>query len=169
MATPGRRAGSVIWELKFAERIVDPLIKIKGKPKVSAKCLCKMFEDQAITCNKVMILTDASTTSLRHHIKEQHPAEYAKMLVREKERRDAQATRDEELGDVLAEIEGDPDEPEEDLSQAAATPGLKRAATGEEDLFTTPKAKKSRPEALAKIRRSVFNRLINFADLILIS
>jgi hypothetical protein len=158
MSTPGRRAGSVIWELNLAERIVDPTIKVRGKPKVSAKCLCKMDQDNPeILCNKVMVLTDASTTTLRHHIKEKHPVEFGLMLVREQERKLAQSNRDQELEGVLADLEGNPDDPEPELTQ---TPGVKRTAEGEDDMFATPKSKKSRPDALRKIRRSVFNRLI---------
>jgi hypothetical protein len=119
--------------------------------------------DPTITCNKVLVLTDSSTTTLRNHIKDKHPLEFGQLLVRERERKEGLAERDRELGEIISQVEGDPDEPEEELV-AAATPGVKRPAptTGEEDLFLTPKSKKSRPDLSRLARRSVFNRSLYF-------
>jgi hypothetical protein len=161
MAQGSRKLGSVIWELEMATRLVDDTVKIKGKNKVSAKCLCRMdMDDPTITCNKVMCLTDGSTTTLRHHIKDKHPAEYARILQRERERIAEKSEAAQELDKFIADVEGDPDEPEEDLS-AAATPGRKRFATGEAELFETPQSKRKRPDIACKLAgRNVFHRFV---------
>jgi hypothetical protein len=159
MSQSSRRLGSVIWELNLAARIVDDTIKVKGKNKVSAKCQCKMVaDDPTIICNKVLAMPDGSTSTIRHHIKEKHRVEYAKILKLERERDQAKSESAKELDSLVEDLEGHPDEPEEDLS-AEATPGRKRPALAcEEDLLETPKAKRTRPDVCKSVKKSIFHR-----------
>jgi len=93
--------------------------------------------DPTIVCGKRLQLTQASTSSLRHHIKSQHPLDWAKIIKMEADKAEKAAANEVTLAQVIAQQEGSIEEEEEDL----ATPGTskKRPAPGEGDLFETPR------------------------------
>ena len=71
-----RKVRGVLWELGLAERHLNP---ITGK----STCICKCKvdpNDPTIVCGKRLQLTQASTSSIRHHIKSQHPLDWAKVI-----------------------------------------------------------------------------------------
>ena len=80
---PGlRKLKGALWELGLAERHLNPTT---GK----STCICKCKVDQndpTIVCGKRLQLTQASTSSLRHHIKSQHPLEWARVIKAEAEK-----------------------------------------------------------------------------------
>ena len=80
---PGlRKLKGALWELGLAERHFNPTT---GK----STCICKCKVDQndpTIVCGKRLQLTQASTSSLRHHIKSQHPLEWARVIKAEAEK-----------------------------------------------------------------------------------
>ena len=94
-----------------------------------------------------------------YHIKEKHPADYARILHCERERDHAKSEAAKELEDLIEDMEGNIDEHEEDLT---ATPSQKRPAAGEEDLFKTPKSKQARPDVNKSVRKSIFHRPVKY-------
>jgi len=146
-----RKLKGALWELGLAERHLNPTT---GK----STCICKCKvdpNDPTIVCGKKLNLTQSSTSSLRHHIKSQHPLDWAKVIKMESEKSKKTAANKEVLVQVIAEQEGSIEEEEEDL----ATPGTskKRPAPGEGDLFETPKAKRPAHHLSGK---SLFHRVI---------
>ncbi len=146
-----RKLKGVLWELGLAERHLNPTT---GK----STCICKCKvdpNDPTIVCGKKLQLTQASTSSLRHHIKSQHPLDLAKIIKMEAEKATKTAANKITLAQVIAQQEGSIEEEEEDL----ATPGKKRPAPGEGDLFETPKAKRPAHQLSGK---SLFHRVTKY-------
>ena len=138
-----RKLKGSLWELELAERHIDPLTK-------KAHCICKCKvdkDDPTVTCNKKLALTQGSTSSLRHHIRSNHPSDWARVIQMETDKANRTAANKNELIQVIAQAEGSIDEEEEDLARMATpgTSGQKRPAPGESDLFETPKSKKPSP------------------------
>ncbi len=104
----------------------------------------------------VTVLTKGSTSSLRNHIKGKHPSDWAKVLNAEKDKAEREAANKEEAAKLQEEMEGDPDDVEEDLSQTPEPSSRKRPA--DEVLVETPK----RPKAGDKNspRKSMFTKVI---------
>ncbi len=93
---------------------------------------------------------------MRNHIKGKHPSDWAKVINAEKEKAEKEAANKEEAQKLQEELEGDPDDVEEDLTQ---TPGpSSRKRPGDEILGDTPK----RPRAGDKNspRKSMFTKVI---------
>ncbi len=101
-------------------------------------------------------MTKGSTSSLRHHIKAKHPADGAKVITAEKEKAERDAANKEEAQRLQEEIEGDPDDLEEDLTQHTPGPSS-RKRLADETLGETPK----RPRADDKLspRKSMFTKV----------
>ena len=113
--------------------------------------------DPTKVCNKKLKLCQGSTSTLRNHIKGKHVRDWTKILDLEKEKSDKDAAQKEELRDAYAEREGTLSEEEQELG--LATPGRKRPAPGEADLFDTPKSKRNKPNQGTPIAaRSIFHR-----------
>ncbi len=101
-------------------------------------------------------MTKGSTSSLRNHIKGKHPADWARVLIADKETAERDAANKEEAQKLQEEIEGDPDDLEEDLTQIPGPSSRKRPA--DEILGETPK----RPRAgdQNSPRKSMFTKVI---------
>ncbi len=113
MAKQDRKAKGCIWELGLA---------IKHKDEATGKnvAICKCKVDRAnpdLTCNKKLALPDGSTSTVRHHIRTKHPTQWIQLLTEEKDKAAAASAKQEEANKLLEEMEGDPDEIEEDLTQ----------------------------------------------------
>ncbi len=83
-----RKVRGVLWEMGLAERHLNPTT---GK----STCICKCKvdpNDPTIVCGKRLQLTQASTSSLRHHIKSQHPLDWAKVIKAEAEKAEKTAS-----------------------------------------------------------------------------
>ena len=93
---------------------------------------------------------------MRNHIKGKHPNDWARVLQAEKEKAEREAANKEEAQKLQEEMEGDPDDIEEDLTQTPGPSSRKRAA--DEVLGETPK----RPRAGDKHspRKSMFTKVI---------
>ena len=107
-----RKTQSPIWELGLAVREKD---ETTGKN----IAVCKVKIDAAnpdLTCNKKIGLPSGSTSLLRHHMKSKHPTKWVNLLSQEKKRAVTASEKQEEANKVLQEMEGDPDELEEDLT-----------------------------------------------------
>ena len=150
-----RKLKGALWELNLAVRICNQATGV-------SHCICKCKvdpTDPAIVCGKKLQLTQSSTSSLRHHIKSQHPLDWAKIVKMEAEKAEKTAANKVVLAKVIADQEGSIEEEEEDL----ATPktGKKRPAPGEGDLFETPKSKKGKPNPTNPVSgKSLFHRVI---------
>jgi len=147
-----RKLSGAIWELELGERHFNSTT-------LKSTCICKCkvdANDPTIVCGKKLQLIQASTSSLRHHIKSQHPLEWAKVVKLEAERVTKATANKVTLAKVIAEQEGSIEE--EDL--ATPGPSRKRAAPGEGDLFETPKAK--RPATTHLSGKSLFPRVTKF-------
>ncbi len=147
-----RKLSGAIWELELGERHFNSTT-------LKSTCICKCkvdANDPTIVCGKKLQLIQASTSSLRHHIKSQHPLEWAKVVKLEAERVTKATANKVTLAKVIAEQEGSIEE--EDL--ATPGPSRKRAAPGEGDLFETPKAK--RPATTHLSGESLFPRVTKF-------
>jgi len=92
---------------------------------------------------------------LRNHIKGKHPADWEKVLTAEKEKAEREAANKEEAQKLQEEIEGDPEDLEDDLTQTPGPSSRKRPA--DEILGETPK----RPRAGDKMsqRKSMFTNV----------
>ncbi len=152
-----RKLKGALWELELALRFINPQTK-------KSHCICKCQVDKndpTILCNKKLLLTSGSTTSLRHHIKANHPSDWAKVLKMESEKAEKAASNKAELVQIIAEAEGSIDDGEEDL----ATPGKKRPAPGERDLLETPKSKRTKPnQAIPCPEEIKFKKIITDVD-----
>ena len=62
-------------------------------------------------------MPDGSTSSIRHHIKTKHPQDWVRLLTEEKAKAEQAVAQQLVAEQTLADIEGNPDEIEEDLSQ----------------------------------------------------
>jgi hypothetical protein len=147
-----RKLSGAIWELELGERHFNSTT-------LKSTCICKCkvdANDPTIVCGKKLQLTQASTSSLRHHIKSQHPLEWAKVVKLEAERVTKATANKVTLAKVIAEQEGSIEEED----QATPGPSRKRAAPGEGDLFETPKAK--RPATTHLSGESLFPRVTKF-------
>jgi hypothetical protein len=73
-----------------------------------------------------LALTGSSTSSLRHHIRTKHPRDWAKVVEAEKSKAEQDAANKAEAKKLQEEMEGDPDEDEEDLTPSTPqpTPGI---------------------------------------------
>jgi hypothetical protein len=112
-----RKTKGCIWELGFAIRQKD-----EGTGKNIA--ICKVKIDQAnpdLVCNKKLSLPDGSTSTVRHHIKSKHPTQWIQLLNEEKSKTEVANAKQEEANQLLEQMEGDPDEIEEDLTQSQVT------------------------------------------------
>ncbi len=69
-------------------------------------------------------MTGSSTSSLRHHIKTKHPRDWARVIEAEKAKAELEAANKAEAKKLQEDMEGDPEEEEEDL-----TPGTPAAPT----------------------------------------
>jgi hypothetical protein len=86
--------------------------------KFTAICKCKVDPaNPDLTCGKKLTMPDGSTSSIRHHIKTRHPQDWVRLLTEEKSKAEQAVAQQLVADQTLAEIEGDPDEIEEDLSQ----------------------------------------------------
>ena len=105
-----------------------------------------------------LALTGSSTSSLRHHIRTKHPRDWAKVVEAEKSKAEQDAANKAEAKKLQEEMEGDPDEDEEDLTPSTPqpTPGTskKRPAVADD----TPQ----RPKKLPRIspRRNMFTKVV---------
>ena len=148
-----RKLKGAIWELDLAERVINLQTK-----KSSCICKCKVDKNNpVIVCNKKLVLTQGSTSSLRHHIKAHHPSDWTRLVQLESERADRAASDKAELAKVISEAEGSNEEEEEDLT-TPTTPGQKRPAAAEADLVHTPKSKRAKPNPVTPAR-SIFHRV----------
>ena len=108
-----RKTQSPIWELGLAVREKDEA----GKN--IAICKVKIDPDNPdLTCNKKLGLPSGSTSLLRHHMKSKHPTEWINLLSEEKKKAVIASEKQEAANKVLQEMEGDPDDIEEDLTQS---------------------------------------------------
>jgi hypothetical protein len=69
-------------------------------------------------CIIISALTGSSTSSLRHHIRSKHPRDWAKVIEAEKVKAEQDAANKAEAKKLQEEMEGDPDDDEEDLTPA---------------------------------------------------
>ena len=65
---------------------------------------------------------------MRNHIKGKHPNDWARVLQAEKEKAEREAANKEEAQKLQEEMEGDPDDIEEDLTQTPGPSSRKRPA-----------------------------------------
>ena len=109
-----RKTKGCLWELGLA---------VREKEEATGKnfAICKVKIDAAnpdLTCNKRLGLPSGTTSIIRHHIKSKHPAEWIHLLAAEKDKALIDKEKQEEAVKILDEMEGDPDEIEEDLTQS---------------------------------------------------
>jgi hypothetical protein len=64
----------------------------------------------------ISALTGSSTSSLRHHIRSKHPRDWVKVLEAEKAKAEQDAANKAEAKKLQEDMEGDPEEEEEDLT-----------------------------------------------------
>ncbi len=69
-------------------------------------------------CFVFTALTGSSTSSLRHHIRSKHPRDWAKVIEAEKAKAEQDAANKAEAKKLQEEMEGDPEEEEENLTPA---------------------------------------------------
>ena len=62
-------------------------------------------------------MPDGSTSSIRHHIKSKYPTDWVRLLTEEKSEAEQAVAQQLVAEQTLADLEGNPDEIEEDLSQ----------------------------------------------------
>jgi hypothetical protein len=113
-----RKSKGTIWEMGFA-------LKEKNEDTGKFTAICKCKVDPAnpdLTCGKKLTMPDGSTSSIRHHIKTRHPQDWVRLLTEEKSKAEQAVAQQLVADQTLAEIEGDPDEIEEDLSQVQVSP-----------------------------------------------
>ena len=65
-----------------------------------------------------LTLPDGFTSTVRHHIKSKHPTEWVNLLTEEKSKAVEASAKQDEANKLLEQMEGDPDEIEEDLTQS---------------------------------------------------
>ena len=108
-----RKSKGTIWEMGFA-------LKEKNEDTGKFTAICKCKVDPAnpdLTCGKKLTMPDGSTSSIRHHIKTKHPQDWVRLLTEEKAKAEQAVAQQLVAEQTLADIEGNPDEIEEDLSQ----------------------------------------------------
>ena len=109
-----RKTKGAIWDLGLAVREKD---EATGKN----FAICKVKIDAAnpdLTCNKKLGLPNGTTSMLRNHIRGKHPAAWINLLAEEKRKAVIDKEKQEEASIILDQMEGDPDEIEEDLTQS---------------------------------------------------
>ena len=103
---------------------------IKQKDETSGKtiAICKIkasLDNPDLLCNKKLSMPDGSTSTVRHHIRTQHPTQWIQLLNEEKSKAAVATAKQEEANKLLEQMEGDPDEIEEDLTQSQVNCNLK--------------------------------------------
>ena len=109
-----RKTKGCIWDLGLA---------VRDKDEATGKnfAICKVKIDAAnpdLTCNKKIALPSGTTSMLRHHMKSKHPTEWINLLSEEKNKAVIANEKQEKANQLLEQMEGDPDELEEDLTQS---------------------------------------------------
>ena len=102
-------------------------------------------------------MTGSSTSSLRHHIRSKHPRDWAKVIEAEKAKAEQDAANKAEAKKLQEEMEGDPDDDEEDLTPATPVPSTSKKRPAQDDA-ETPK----RPSKVTRIspRMSMFTKVV---------
>ena len=112
-----RKGKGCIWKMGLA-------LKQKNEESGKFEAICNCNVDPAnpdLTCNKKLTMPDGSTSSLRQHIKSKHPTEWVQLLTEEKNKAAQASAQQLEADQILQEIEGNPDELKEDLTQVILT------------------------------------------------
>jgi hypothetical protein len=131
---------SPVWELGIAERhLVD-----KKDPFAICKCPVDK-QDVTKTCNKKVGLSRGSTSSLRYHIKKQHPTSWAKLIQAEKEKTERRQQDIRELEEIHQDIEV-----ESDTQLSESSVSKKRTLNDTQEDFHTSK----RPKLLTSTPKS---------------
>jgi hypothetical protein len=152
-----RKLKGVFWELELAERHFNPTTG-------TSHCICKCKvdpNDPTTVCGKKLQLTQSSTSSLRHHIKSQHPLDWAKIIKAETEKAEKTFANKVVLSQVIAQQDSSIEDEEEDL--ATPGPSLKRPAPGEGDFFEIPKSKRGKSNPAHQLSgKSLFHRVTKY-------
>ena len=107
------RKSKGLWEMGFALKQ-----KNEATGKFEAICKCKVDpQNPDLTCNKALTMPNGSTSSIQHHIRTKHPKEWIRLLTEEKTKAEQATAQQLEADRVLADLEGNPDELEDDLSR----------------------------------------------------